>query len=396
MKKKKWLWGLCACVMACVALPMAASAADEIGYYEATASGRTYNGTNVVAITDFVFAGVFVGDEVSADGDGILFSPNAGTYTQVDATHLILKGKDKDWYSADYDMVIKNVPLAQPVVISEAEPAIEIKADDVVYRGSEFTVTAEITNNFDYNDGLPLAEEISMTVENARLKEGSAVIKEGNQYSAVFVAADDMTAETMTVSVNVLDAAANYSPLAAPVQKTIGLKSDANYAIVDAAIQKANGLNRENYKDFSKVDAAIAAVVRDKDFPQTKVDAMAQAIEDAIAALEYKDADYTAVDAAIQKAEGLKKEDYKDFSGVDAAVNAVVRGKNITQQTEVDAMAQAIEDAIAALETKPADTETDVPKTGEETGLLPYILLAGVSGAAVAVLARGRKNKHSA
>ena len=79
-----------------------------------------------------------------------------------------------------------------------------------------------------------------------------------------------MTAETMTVSVNVLDAAVNYSPLAAPVQKTIGLKSDANYAIVDAAIQKANGLNRENYKDFSKVDAAIAAVVRDKDFPQKR------------------------------------------------------------------------------------------------------------------------------
>ena len=44
---------------------------------------------------------------------------------------------------------------------------------------------------------------------------------------------------------------------AAPVQKTIGLKSDANYAIVDAAIQKANGLNRENYKDFSKVDADV-------------------------------------------------------------------------------------------------------------------------------------------
>ena len=58
-------------------------------------------------------------------------------------------------------------------------------------------------------------------------------------------------------------------------------------------------------------------------------------------------------------------------------------------------MAQAIEDALAALETKPADTETDVPKTGEETGVLPYILLEGVSGAAVAVLARGRKRNPS-
>lgn len=59
-------------------------------------------------------------------------------------------------------------------------------------------------------------------------------------------------------------------------------------------------------------------------------------------------------------------------------------------------MAQAIEDALAALETKPTDTEADVPKTGEETGVLPYILLEGVSGAAVAVLAHGRKRNPSA
>ncbi len=33
---------------------------------------------------------------------------------------------------------------------------------------------------------------------------------------------------------------------------------------------------------------------------------------------------------------------------MEATVNAVVRGKNITEQSEVDAMAKAIEDAIAA------------------------------------------------
>ena len=40
---------------------------------------------------------------------------------------------------------------------------------------------------------------------------------------------------------------------------------------------------------------------------------MAKAIEDAIAALQYKDADYTKVDAAIAKANALKKDDYKRF-----------------------------------------------------------------------------------
>ena len=124
----------------------------------------------------------------------------------------------------------------------------------------------------------------------------------------------------------------------------------ADYTKVDAAIAKANALKKDDYKDFSAVETAVNAVDRSKSkAEQAKVDAMAKAIEDAIAALQYKDADYTKVDAAIAKANALNKNDYKDFSGVEAAVKAVVRGKNITEQSEVDKMAKAIEDAINAL-----------------------------------------------
>ena len=130
---------------------------------------------------------------------------------------------------------------------------------------------------------------------------------------------------------------------------------DADYSKVDAAIAKAEALNKNEYKDFTKVEEAVNAVVRGKNITkQAEVNAMAKAIEDAIAALEYKDADYSKVDAAIAKAEALNKNEYKDFTKVEEAVNAVVRGKNITEQTEVEAMAKAIEDAIAALERKPA------------------------------------------
>ena len=138
-------------------------------------------------------------------------------------------------------------------------------------------------------------------------------------------------------------------------RRTFTLKcvESADYANVDAAIAKANNLNKDDYKDFTAVEAAINAVVRGKNITeQSEVDAMAKAIEDAIAALQYKDADYTKVDEAIAKANALNKDDYKDFSAVDSAVNAVVRGKNITEQSEVDAMAKAIEDAIAALQYK--------------------------------------------
>ena len=62
--------------------------------------------------------------------------------------------------------------------------------------------------------------------------------------------------------------------------------------------------------------------------------------------MTYLPADYTKVDAAIAKANALNKDNYKNFSAVEDAVNAVVRGKNITEQDEVDAMAQAIEKAI--------------------------------------------------
>ena len=176
---------------------------------------------------------------------------------------------------------------------------------------------------------------------------------------------------------------------------------DANYDEVDAAITKADALNKDDYKDFSGVKAAVKAVVRDKNITeQSEVDKMAKAIEDAIADLKYKDADYTKVDAAIKKANALKKDDYKDFSGVKNAVKAVVRGKNITEQSEVDKMAKVIENAISALEKKPASakpgTSDKNPKTGYTSNLALWIALLFISGgAAVGTMVVSRKKKYN-
>ena len=159
--------------------------------------------------------------------------------------------------------------------------------------------------------------------------------------------------------------------------------------------------NKDNYKDFTGVEAAVNAVTRGKNITeQTEVDAMAKAIEDAIAALQYKDADYTKVDAAIAKANALNKNDYKDFSGVETAVKAVVRGKNITEQSEVDKMAKAIEDAIAALEKKPASTKPGTsdksPQTGDSSNLVLWIsLLFASGGAAIGTTVVSRKKKYN-
>lgn len=124
----------------------------------------------------------------------------------------------------------------------------------------------------------------------------------------------------------------------------------ADYTDVDAAIKRANSLNKDNYKDFSKVEDAINAVNRDKDITEQEVvNGYAKAINEAIDQLEYKAADYTEVDKAIEKANKLNKDNYKDFSKVEDAIKTVVRSKNITEQDEVDAMAKAINDAIDAL-----------------------------------------------
>lgn len=145
---------------------------------------------------------------------------------------------------------------------------------------------------------------------------------------------------------------------------------------------------------------------------QAAVDSYAAAIENAIAQLQYKDADYSRVEAAIQKAEALNKDEYKDFLRVEAAISAVVYGKNITEQSTVDAMAAAIENAISALEKKPAPTPSEpeqpsnpstpdkpsaeVPKTGDNNSFVLWAsLLLLASGGMVGIpLYAGKRKTH--
>ena len=139
----------------------------------------------------------------------------------------------------------------------------------------------------------------------------------------------------------------------------------ADYTAVDDALNAVNALVRDYYVDLTAVDDAVNAVVRGYSIArQSDVDAMALALQNALNGLVLKDADYTAVDAALARAAALNRDDYLDLTAVDAAVNAVIRGKKIDEQGDVDAMAKAIEDALAALQTKPTPTPapTEAPQ----------------------------------
>ena len=218
-----------------------------------------------------------------------------------------------------------------------------------LYKNVHFITKAVYPVSFDVT---PVGLTNVVVKVNGQEVTGSVSLEAGTY--PVEVTADDCKAYTGNITITA-DAATHTQTVAMTYLP-------ADYTKVDEAIDKANALKKDEYKDFSGVEAAVNAVDRDKNITeQSEVNAMAKAIEDAIAALQYKDADYTKVDAALAKANALKKNDYKDFSAVENAVNAVARGKNITEQGEVDAMAKAIEDALSALQYKDADKTTPAP-----------------------------------
>ena len=305
-------------------------------------------------------------------------------------------------FENNYFVETENIPACFKYQNAGTEKTLDsMKTEDFF---NEITAAG---GNYRFNsNGTPLLPApkytVSFVVTPAEL--ANVVIKVNGQEVAnpVNLEAGTYTVEVSAANCEVSNSNITITADTATHTQTIAMTYlPADYTKVDEAIAKANALNKDNYKDFTAVEAAVNSVVRDKNITeQSEVDAMAKAIEDAIVALQYKDADYTKVDEAIAKANALKKDDYKDFSGVEAAVKAVVRGKNITEQSEVDKMAKDIESAIAALEKKPASTKAGAsdkgPRTGDTSNLALWFALLFVSGGAViGTTAVSRKKKHN-
>ena len=344
------------------------------------------------AVSNFTSADVLAGLQTNA-GAGVEWVAGIGhptfvwddnnipaDYTKVDAAIAKANALNKDNYkdfSAVEDAVnavVRDKNITEQSKVDAMAKAIEDAIAALRYKDADYTkvdaaiAKANALNKDNYKDFTAVEAAVNAVTRGKNLTEQTEV-------------------EAMAKAIEDAIAALQYK--------------DADYTKVDAAIAKANALNKNDYKDFTGVEAAVNAVTRGKNLTeQTEVNAMAKAIEDAIAALQYKDADYTKVDAAIAKANALNKNDYKDFSGVETAVKAVVRGKNITEQSEVDKMAKAIEDAIAALEKKPASTKPGTsdksPQTGDTSNLALWIALLFVSGsAAIGAGVVSRRKKYN-
>ncbi len=168
-------------------------------------------------------------------------------------------------------------------------------------------------------------------------------------------------------------------------QKKAGLSADGiagvdtiGYLIQDmysecAIDGKANPYPIVKQADYSKVNEAIASIPSDlslytdesasavkrakdavvynkKEAEQAEVNAMAKAINEAVAKLVYKPADYSKVDETLAIIpEDLSVYTDESVAVLRQAVAGVVRGKNITEQAAVDAMAEAIYTAVAKM-----------------------------------------------
>ena len=302
------------------------------------------------------------------------FKDSPADYSAVDAAIAKANALNRDEYNNfstvedAINAVVRGKPLSEQAEVDAMAKTIEGAIAALQYKDADYTkvdaalAKANALKKDDYKDFSAVESAVNAVVRGKNITEQGEV---------------DVMAKAIENAITALQ------------------YKGADYSAVDAAIAKADKLNRDEYKDFSAVEAAVRAVVRDKPLSeQAKVDAMAKAIEDAIAALQFKGADYSAVDAAIAKANALSKDEYKDFSAVDAAVNAVVRGKPLTKQAEVDAMAQAIEDAIAALEKKPVEMTVQLPQTGDDSNLALWTALLLVSGAAIGAMMAGKKRNY--
>ncbi len=129
----------------------------------------------------------------------------------------------------------------------------------------------------------------------------------------------------------------------------------ADFSAVDELKNAADAIDRTLYtsESLGELDKALAAVDYDLTIDkQSRVAEWAAAIESALDKLEYLPADYSAVEAEISRAEELDRRYYSEISLIvlDAAINSVDYSLNITEQDKVNAYAQAISDAIDALE----------------------------------------------
>ena len=158
------------------------------------------------------------------------------------------------------------------------------------------------------------------------------------------------------------------------------IPNDANYGLDVTALKEklaqakeleANGgdlYTQDSWNSFTATIAGIDYLLESGFGTQEKVDTYLGYLTNNMEKLTYRDADYTAVDEALASIPAdLSSYTDETVQAVTDAKNAVVRGKNITEQAQVDDMAAALREAVSKLAKK--NTEGQLDFTALEDGV---------------------------
>ncbi len=287
---------------------------SDVIYQEVTASGVykfrserywnrilklvTDNGNTVTDLTD----GASYASVVELDGAGLFYYHQNGLYTIDDSLTAVKVGDVSETGDSEYDIVCQNgTPLY--VVAKKYTP---LKTTD----------SQIVLNNVTYTRG-----------DDGKWSDEAGNIREIEQEGTLYYIFDNNT----------------LYPLRGQINSLTGGDKQVIQGMPDCILRN---------------DGSLACIYISGGLGDTSNRKLAYFKYDYQLLLQ---SDYSRVDEAIEKVNGLTAENYRDFSGVTAAVDAVVRGKDYKEQTVVDGYAKAIEDAIAALELKPTPVPAETP-----------------------------------
>lgn len=245
-----------------------------------------------------------------------------------------------------------------------------------------------------------------INANTVELQSGSLTIREPvykNEYTNVLYASHAIYCKNLTVSGGTLDAAwdwGEYTPAVFPV--------DSYWDYAEPLIKVLNGTSSfsggtvildtgcAGNTAFKTEKLNLSGGVRGSGYTnEDGSDTYIQKDGGTPVKFVVYPADYTQVDTALGKVKKLDENLYKDFSAVEAAINAVVRDKNLDEQSAVDAMAKAIEDAINALEKKPADIKPEPgdksPQTGNSGNIMLWAAVLLIGGVCTVLTLKRKK-----
>lgn len=138
--------------------------------------------------------------------------------------------------------------------------------------------------------------------------------------------------------------------------------TNADYSSVNVAIEDFNSLIKEHYyqEDLDAIQVIIDGIDWELDISeQSIVDEYASEINLALVNLEERDADYTEINKAIEEAENIDSDIYKNSEilkvPLESAVAAAGREYKISEQSKLDTYTDTLRNALNNLELKDAD-----------------------------------------